>query len=71
MNNPQRWYNGWSTFSILKNREPPLVLSYSNPIKCKLTPEVGRMLHTREENGLVSVHQVILFPVSTHMQVSM
>jgi hypothetical protein len=26
--------------TTLKNREPPLVLAYSSPMKCKLTPEV-------------------------------
>ncbi|EIE22509.1 hypothetical protein COCSUDRAFT_83466 [Coccomyxa subellipsoidea C-169] len=46
VNNPQRWYNGWSSFSTLKNREPPLVLAYSLPMKCKLTPE-GTILAAR------------------------
>ena len=32
-------YNGWSGFKIMKNRDPPLVHSWSNPLKCRLTPE--------------------------------
>ena len=32
-------YNGWSSFKTLKNRDPPLVHSWSNPLKCRLTPE--------------------------------
>ena len=32
-------YNGWSNFKTLKNRDPPLVHSWSNPLKCRLTPE--------------------------------
>lgn len=33
-------YNGWSGFSDLKNKDPPYVVAYSNPVKIKLTPEV-------------------------------
>lgn len=29
--------------TTLKNREPPLVLAYSSPMKCKLTPEVRHL----------------------------
>lgn len=32
-------YNGWSGFKTLKNKDPPLVHSWSNPLKCRLTPE--------------------------------
>jgi hypothetical protein len=39
--NQANWYNGWSNFAKMKNRDPPLVMAYSCPIKCKLTPEVG------------------------------
>jgi molybdopterin/thiamine biosynthesis adenylyltransferase len=37
---PRAYYNGWSSMAKLKNREPPLVIAYGNPLKCKLTPEV-------------------------------
>ena len=40
MNNPANWYSGWTSFAKMKNRDPPLVMAYSSPIKCKLTPEV-------------------------------
>lgn len=39
-NDPRSFYNGWSSFKLLKNKEPPLVMAYSNPLNCKLTPEV-------------------------------
>lgn len=41
--NAANWYNGWTNFAKMKNREPPLVMAYSCPIKCKLTPEVGTL----------------------------
>ena len=34
-------YDGWSCFNTLLNKEPPLAQAYSNPKKCRLTPEVG------------------------------
>ena len=37
-------YDGWSCFNSLTNREPPLAQVYSNPKKCRLTPEVGNSL---------------------------
>lgn len=40
VSNPAGWYDGWSSFKQLKDKEPPLVLAYSNPLKCKLTTEV-------------------------------
>ena len=36
-------YNGWSGFKTLKNKDPPLVHSWSNPLKCRLTPEGSRL----------------------------
>lgn len=44
---PQYSYDGWSGVSRMENNEPPLLQSYSNPKKCKLTVEVGR-LQTRQ-----------------------
>ncbi|BDA43201.1 probable crossover junction endonuclease MUS81 [Coccomyxa sp. Obi] len=57
VNNPQRWYNGWSTFSTLKNREPPLVVGYSNPLKCKLTAE-GTAMAARLYRDAVSRNRI-------------
>ena len=33
-------YSGWNSFAALKNKEPPYVQAYANPLKIKLTPEV-------------------------------
>ena len=49
-NNAANWYNGWSSFAKMKNREPPLVMAYSCPLKCKLTPEVGGLLHVLDDD---------------------
>ncbi len=39
---PQFFYDGWSCFRQLKDKDPPLVQLWSNPLKCKLTiPDVG------------------------------
>ena len=50
MNNPANWYSGWTSFAKMKNRDPPLVIAYSSPIKCKLTPEVSRCLTSPRRN---------------------
>ena len=36
-NRHANWYNGWSCFSQMKKRDPPLVHTWSNPLKCWLT----------------------------------
>lgn len=36
----QHCYDGWSSVPRLENHEPPLLQTYSNPKKAKLTVEV-------------------------------
>ena len=38
--NGQNFFDGWSNFKRLKNNEPPLVITYSSPMRIKLTAEV-------------------------------
>ena len=33
------WYNGWSSFLQMVKRDPPLVYTWSSPLKCRLTKE--------------------------------
>ena len=42
--NGQNFFDGWSNFKRLKNNEPPLVITYSSPMRIKLTAEVPSLL---------------------------
>ncbi len=57
---PQYAYDGWSGVSKLQNNEPPLLQTYSNPKKCKLTVEVRasrvHVLSVSLAFGLVQAH---------------
>ncbi len=55
---PQYAYDGWSGVSKLQNNEPPLLQTYSNPKKCKLTVEVrAPRLHLLSVSSAVGLGQ--------------
>ena len=54
-NGKQYHHDGWSNFKLLVNKDPPLVQTWTNPMKIRLTPEVGLHHHANSLSCTVSV----------------
>ena len=62
--NGQNFFDGWSNFKRLKNNEPPLVITYSSPMRIKLTAEVPPLLISSFAGTLRAESAHLVFEVS-------